>query len=786
SPMRLRDYPRPPDDTGIGMHWSGGHPAAVGSAKLRRYWIPELQRMGVKWVKFLHDGGLEFAELLLDAGIMPVVRLFRTNPNSTDIDKATLTPRELRYLDEYLALGVRYFEFNNEPELPNEWQGGSAPADAIDHVARAAIRDMETILEYGGYPAVPATAIGTQWDLIAKIIEHGGRHLFDEPVWIAIHNYDINHPLDYPYDAVNQQGEAISEKEYKRLGTAAWEGKSGQYRSLEYVNQQRSQGANPGATIHDDPSTFRAYERFADLCHQHLGRHLPILSTESGPIVGEKDDPRYPATTPEIHAEKVVEEAKIMMGVSERYPAAPPYYFCTAFWLMANSQLRGQGWERHAWYSERWPGGKLPAVEALAALPKVARPEPRVKGEKGPGPRRNPQHSVIKGVLYDYPNSRVFLRSYFVSLQTTSDDEGAYAFEKLPPDTYRLSIPGTDEVRLGLQVDGKETLEVNIGEPEPKPLQTRVEEFDNWLVEIIDAGPSPGFGVLRVSVEGEADLPVQISAPGWDGYARRTGSKREYGPYALEFAPLGSGRYIIQPQDFPFSVDVDLDVGRIVWVKLQAAEEEGKPAEPEPAVQPPAPSVSEWTYTVTEGDPTHGFGIVRVSVEGEADLPVRIWSERWLGMIRRAGEKREYGEFACEFAPLGAGTYFIEPAGLGVQAEVVVDGARIVWVTFEKGERREATAASAAVAEKRSEHCLLVGAMPWEREEYLLLLRYVARFRPAIVESISEAENARRVTILGSELTVSAADEARLIAAGCAVERIRPGEMEEKLRIDDQ
>ena len=223
--MRLRDYPRPPDDTGIGMHWSGGHPAAVGSAKLRRYWIPELQRLGVKWVKFLHDGGLEFAELLLEAGIMPVVRLFREDPNSTDIEKATLTPRELRYLDEYLALGVRYFEFNNEPELPNEWQGGHAPADAIDHVARAAIRDMETILEYGGYPAVPATAIGSRWDLIGKIIEHGGRDLFDEPVWIAIHNYDINHPLDYPYDAVNQQGEAIAEEAYKRLGTAAWEGK---------------------------------------------------------------------------------------------------------------------------------------------------------------------------------------------------------------------------------------------------------------------------------------------------------------------------------------------------------------------------------------------------------------------------------------------------------------------------------------------------------------------------------------------------------------------------------
>ncbi len=87
--MRLQDYPRPPDDNGIGMHWSAGNPAAVGAANLlRRRWLPELQRMGVKWVKFLHDGGLEFAEMLLEAGIMPVVRLYRKDPNSTDIDKA--------------------------------------------------------------------------------------------------------------------------------------------------------------------------------------------------------------------------------------------------------------------------------------------------------------------------------------------------------------------------------------------------------------------------------------------------------------------------------------------------------------------------------------------------------------------------------------------------------------------------------------------------------------------------------------------------------------------------
>ena len=179
--MRLQDYPRPPNDNGIGMHWSGGYPAAVGAGELRSRWIPELQRMGVKWVKFLHDGGLEFAQMLLAAGIMPVVRLYRPQPNSLNFEQATLGANLVAQLENYIAAGVKYFEFNNEPELPTEWQGGQAPPDALDRVARAAMSDMETILDRGGYPAVPATAIGTTWDLIGKIIDLGGRDLFDAP-----------------------------------------------------------------------------------------------------------------------------------------------------------------------------------------------------------------------------------------------------------------------------------------------------------------------------------------------------------------------------------------------------------------------------------------------------------------------------------------------------------------------------------------------------------------------------------------------------------------------------
>ena len=134
--MDLRDYPRPKGDTGIGVHWSAGFPAAIGLGQIEDSWIPEIQAMGVKWVKLAqHDGGLELAELLLKHDIMPVVRLYRFQPNPGTLDVAAL-----RWVKEYVAAGVRYFEFNNEPDLALEWQNDLVPPDALEIVARNADR----------------------------------------------------------------------------------------------------------------------------------------------------------------------------------------------------------------------------------------------------------------------------------------------------------------------------------------------------------------------------------------------------------------------------------------------------------------------------------------------------------------------------------------------------------------------------------------------------------------------------------------------------------------------
>ena len=88
----------------------------------------------------------------------------------------------------------------------------------------------------------------------------------------------------------------------------------------------------------DDPSCWRSYERYDKLIRDQIGRSLPILATENGYIVGERPDPRYPATTPQLHMAQTLEACRIMMGTSSRFDHAPDYYLLHG--VLAAGQLQ--------------------------------------------------------------------------------------------------------------------------------------------------------------------------------------------------------------------------------------------------------------------------------------------------------------------------------------------------------------------------------------------------------------------------------------------------------------
>ncbi len=830
--MDLRDYPRPKNDTGIGVHWSAGYPAAVGMGKIRDFWLPELIAMGVKWVKIAnHDGALSFVELLLKNDIMPIVRIYRPQPNPGVLDeKALAAVRNL------VSAGVRYIEFNNEPDLGVEWQGRLVPPNAVEIVAQNAIIDMEAILNLGGYPAIPALAPGTKWDLVGEICRLGRRDLFAEPVWQAVHNYSLNHPLDYPYDPGNQHGAPYTAEFYNRLAAEKWDGDAWQGWSLERVNAERRRNANPGATAFDDPACWRSYERYDKLIRDQIGRSLPVLSTENGYIVGERPDPRYPATTPQLHMAQTLEACRIMMGTSSRFDHAPDYYFCTAFWLLANYNLGSWApeWEGQAWYSNRWPEGRLPIVDALKAEPKQVR---RWRGEVGVSGRisglvRGGAGLVVRiargdgwtlatrvGADERYEFTDVPLERYRVIVsdagkeqevvltrerpaatanfdlgggavivassalrgtvhggagqvvrltrpadgwsqdQTVSAD-GSYRFSGLSRGTYTLTLVGTQVRKEGILLDGRNEAVADL-------------QVTGWGWEVSDGGASPGFGIVRCRVKGRSNLPVRLWTTGWEGLVRLTGSKSEYGPDACEFAPLGVGRYSVQPQGADVVAEVNVDGRRVHWVTFTdyGAQETGdrpgvivgtlrRPAGSAvaisdrtvqairpPGVEPVATfkTAADGTYrleglsagrytvqvlragpgsevlaqqadievtpggqaqvdivlpaaetpalraVVEDGGPGPGFCVVRCRVVGQPGRAVSLWTWGWGGITQLTGTKPEYGPDACEFAPLGPGTYFVEleetdEAGIPqtVRAEVQLQPNRVVWVRFER------------------------------------------------------------------------------------------------------
>lgn len=438
--MQLQDYPRPPDDTGIGVHWSAGSAAAVGRSEIRERWLPLLQEMGVKWVKIGDPhGGLVLAELLLEHEIMPIVRLVRPQPNP-----GVLNAAQLAQLDDLIRAGVRYIEFNQEPDLPTEWQGGRMPPDALAVAAQNAAIDMERILERGGMPGVPAVRSGSSWNLTAKIVEQGGRSLFDGPVWQAVHNYSLNHPLDYPYDGGNQEGAPYSQEFYETLYREVWGGSAWQGRSLGEVNRLRAKYAEPGQTILEDSRGWLAFQRFDALNQAILERSIPILSTENGYLVGEGGDPRYPAISPALHLAQTLEACRIMMGSSRRFPAAPDYYFCTAFWLLGNYELGSftSWWEPHAWFSTRWPGGALPIVSALKAEPKVIRQRAGKESQGGDQPLPQTRgYSTLGGTVRGGAGVTLWLESTAgAAWETLVRPDGSYRFVGLPAGQYRLTL----------------------------------------------------------------------------------------------------------------------------------------------------------------------------------------------------------------------------------------------------------------------------------------------------------------------------------------------------------
>lgn len=620
--MELWEYPRPENDTGLGIHWCTGSAGAAGLSRIRDFWIPEMKAMGFKWVKIhTHDGAEDFVELLLSEGFMPIIRIYRAHPNP-----GRLGIKDLVDVDVFIRIGARYFEFNHQPDQDAEWKGGRVPANGIDLVIEDTIADMEAILERGGMPGIPAVASGSRWDLVGKIVEVGRRDLLSGPVWQAIHNYAHNRPLDYPYDIGNQEGAAYTQRFYHALasehpGFDPWHN-----RSLGQINQLRLEHRNPGATVADDPACWLAYEFIAERNRHHLGQEIPILSTEGGYLVGDNLDPRYPATTPDLHMAQTLEACRIMMGSSQRFRAAPDEYFCSMFTLLANAELGSQsGWlESRAWYSKLWRGHSLPIVKTLRVEPKILR---RWQNEAHQATR-----VTLHGIVYHATNEQTIIldQNGIEVARVRLDEENRYRFPDLAPGTYTIRIEHTNLLESVTLLADQPSAVLNLD------LGDLLQEASGAIQGMVRAGAGAMVMLLRMD----------------DGQEWVTMAKED-GTFRFVDLPVGTYNARIYPSG-----------SRIDGLILKNDEENRPPSETIEL------SVDGWGYTTTYEPITEGSanpeGIpenrhshrlpdaIRCIVAGRKNLSVQARSGAWYSAPVKTGSAPAYGEFACEIPILEA------------------------------------------------------------------------------------------------------------------------------------
>ncbi|NIP86283.1 MAG: hypothetical protein GTO03_12235 [Planctomycetales bacterium] len=223
----------------------------------------------------------------------------------------------------------------------------------------------------GGHPSLPPPAGGGTLDdlvflrrFLDGVRARGQAHLLPG-AWMAVHNYFLNHPLDYPTDPVNVRDVLLTEAEIAERTLTP--------EQVEAINHARIIAKFPrelggywvGNSIDLDSNAFRKFEAYANIFYRRFGYYLPVISTEGGAVIGSAEDPRYPPVREEDLTALTLGAYHAMLD------DAPAYFLAHMPWLLANSagEHFDARFEGAAWYKDR-RGNVLPVVEALKADPR--------------------------------------------------------------------------------------------------------------------------------------------------------------------------------------------------------------------------------------------------------------------------------------------------------------------------------------------------------------------------------------------------------------------------------
>ncbi len=359
NPRSLANYPRPKNDNGRGLHYA---PTILGQPpEVVDRFIAELQAMNIKWVKIM-QGDIPkvehqyLVEQLVAHNIEPVIRVYKPYNDPYQ----NLTP----LVSQAGKLGVHYFELYNEPNIagfPGGWRNGESIS--VNRMLDLWIPAAEAVRKAGGYPGLPALTPGGNYDDMAFLrafldgLKTGNRTDALQNAWLPLHNYFLNHPFDYPTDAVNRLSPPLTQTEIEARGLSDYH--------VTTINNARARERlsgdhyRTGATIHQDSNAFRKFEAYGKIVYDRFGYYLPIISTEGGAIAGDFQDPRYPPVSDDDVTAWTLQAYRAMLN------DVPAYYFAFTPWLLANASGGhwDPAWEEAAWY--KLDGTTLPVVTAL-------------------------------------------------------------------------------------------------------------------------------------------------------------------------------------------------------------------------------------------------------------------------------------------------------------------------------------------------------------------------------------------------------------------------------------
>jgi len=186
--------------------------------------------------------------------------------------------------------------------------------------------------------------------------------------------------------------------------------------------------------------------------------------------------------------------------------------------------------------------------------------------------------------------------------------------------------------------------------------------WEGRIVSDIPYSTPPNGSILRVSVEGLVGVPITVSAYDWS--------------IVVEFTQV----YRVLSTPTPTPSPSPSPTPPPTWTPTPLVT-----ATPTATSSPTPQPVSVWVGSIVRQVSGVDRGISRaaiaVRVVGKWWLPVEIRSGEWT-TTALTGTKSEYGDTACEFGALPAGTYTITPQGLDASVTVTVDEGGFALVEF--------------------------------------------------------------------------------------------------------